>query len=101
VSRFCACIGSPCLRYCGHGASIGGGGGSRQGGAGAPPLSFDPSAHVAAAPPRRSTTTQPATDAPFGMDMSINTLSGGTAGGAPPPLLPHAWAPVAAVSQNG
>jgi hypothetical protein len=25
VSRSCACIGSPCLRYCGHGASIGGG----------------------------------------------------------------------------
>jgi hypothetical protein len=24
VSRSCACIGSPCLRYCGHGASIGG-----------------------------------------------------------------------------
>jgi hypothetical protein len=32
VSRSCACIGSPCLRHCGHGASIGGGGG---GGAGA------------------------------------------------------------------
>eukprot|EP01047_Picozoa_sp_COSAG01_P103647 COSAG01_NODE_33083_length_570_cov_1.271762_1_plen_173_part_10 len=27
VSRSCACIGSPCLRCCGHGASIGGGGG--------------------------------------------------------------------------
>eukprot|EP01047_Picozoa_sp_COSAG01_P010836 COSAG01_NODE_467_length_16597_cov_10.933446_20_plen_164_part_00 len=26
VSRSCACIGSPCLRRCGHGASIGGGG---------------------------------------------------------------------------
>jgi hypothetical protein len=25
VSRSCACIGSPCLRHCGHGASIGGG----------------------------------------------------------------------------
>jgi hypothetical protein len=24
VSRSCACIGSPCLRHCGHGASIGG-----------------------------------------------------------------------------
>jgi hypothetical protein len=24
VSHFCACIGSPCLRHCGHGASIGG-----------------------------------------------------------------------------
>jgi hypothetical protein len=23
VSHFCACIGSPCLRHCGHGASIG------------------------------------------------------------------------------
>jgi hypothetical protein len=29
VSRSCACIGSPCLRHCGHGASIGGGGGGR------------------------------------------------------------------------
>jgi hypothetical protein len=27
VSRSCACIGSPCLRLCVHGASIGGGGG--------------------------------------------------------------------------
>eukprot|EP01049_Picozoa_sp_SAG25_P009057 SAG25_NODE_866_length_5015_cov_1.822213_3_plen_155_part_00 len=27
VSRSCACIGSPCLRQCVHGASIGGGGG--------------------------------------------------------------------------
>jgi hypothetical protein len=27
VSRFCACIGSPCLRHCVRGASIGGGGG--------------------------------------------------------------------------
>jgi hypothetical protein len=27
VSRSCACIGSPCLRHCVHGASIGGGGG--------------------------------------------------------------------------
>jgi hypothetical protein len=27
VSRFFACIGSPCLRRCVHGASIGGGGG--------------------------------------------------------------------------
>eukprot|EP01047_Picozoa_sp_COSAG01_P041142 COSAG01_NODE_3513_length_5984_cov_63.855905_4_plen_408_part_00 len=27
VSHFCACIGSPCLRQCVHGASIGGGGG--------------------------------------------------------------------------
>jgi hypothetical protein len=27
VSRSCACIGSPCLRHCGHGVSIGGGGG--------------------------------------------------------------------------
>jgi hypothetical protein len=27
VSLSCACIGSPCLRHCGHGASIGGGGG--------------------------------------------------------------------------
>jgi hypothetical protein len=26
VSRSCACIGSPCLRHCVHGASIGGGG---------------------------------------------------------------------------
>jgi hypothetical protein len=26
VSRSCACIGSPCLRRCGHGASIGSGG---------------------------------------------------------------------------
>jgi uncharacterized membrane protein YgcG len=26
VSRSCACVGSPCLRHCGHGASIGGGG---------------------------------------------------------------------------
>jgi hypothetical protein len=25
VSRSCACVGSPCLRCCGHGASIGGG----------------------------------------------------------------------------
>jgi hypothetical protein len=24
VSHLCACIGSPCLRHCGHGASIGG-----------------------------------------------------------------------------
>jgi hypothetical protein len=24
VSGFCACIGSPCLRHCVHGASIGG-----------------------------------------------------------------------------
>jgi hypothetical protein len=24
VSRSCACMGSPCLRRCGHGASIGG-----------------------------------------------------------------------------
>jgi hypothetical protein len=28
VSRSCACIGSPCLRYCGHGASIGPGAGA-------------------------------------------------------------------------
>eukprot|EP01046_Picozoa_sp_COSAG06_P067823 COSAG06_NODE_17756_length_923_cov_0.759709_1_plen_129_part_10 len=27
VSHLCACIGSPCLRQCVHGASIGGGGG--------------------------------------------------------------------------
>eukprot|EP01047_Picozoa_sp_COSAG01_P051454 COSAG01_NODE_5312_length_4341_cov_18.144036_1_plen_164_part_10 len=27
VSHSCACIGSPCLRHCVHGASIGGGGG--------------------------------------------------------------------------
>jgi hypothetical protein len=27
VSRSCACIGSPCLRRCVHGAPIGGGGG--------------------------------------------------------------------------
>eukprot|EP01047_Picozoa_sp_COSAG01_P036356 COSAG01_NODE_2839_length_6992_cov_15.825040_2_plen_192_part_00 len=33
VSRSCACIGSPCLRRCGHGASIGGGGDTRIGGA--------------------------------------------------------------------
>eukprot|EP01047_Picozoa_sp_COSAG01_P019617 COSAG01_NODE_1095_length_11714_cov_9.062930_16_plen_84_part_00 len=26
MSRSCACIGSPCLRHCGHGASIGDGG---------------------------------------------------------------------------
>jgi hypothetical protein len=29
VSPFLACIGSPCLRHCVHGASIGGGGGPR------------------------------------------------------------------------
>jgi hypothetical protein len=29
VSCFCACIGSPCLRHCVHGASIGGGQQSR------------------------------------------------------------------------
>jgi hypothetical protein len=40
VSRSCACIGSPCLRQCVHGASLGGGGGGcfarreRVGGAG-------------------------------------------------------------------
>jgi hypothetical protein len=32
VSHFCACIGSPCLRRCVHGASIGGGGVARGGG---------------------------------------------------------------------
>eukprot|EP01047_Picozoa_sp_COSAG01_P035758 COSAG01_NODE_2761_length_7116_cov_27.151489_6_plen_131_part_00 len=33
VSRcFLACNGSPCLRHCGHGASIGGGGGGGSGG---------------------------------------------------------------------
>jgi hypothetical protein len=31
VSRSCACIGSPCLRHCGHGASIGGGRGLKGG----------------------------------------------------------------------
>jgi hypothetical protein len=31
VSHSCACIGSPCLRRCVHGASIGGGGGARAG----------------------------------------------------------------------
>jgi hypothetical protein len=36
VSRSCACIGSPCLRHCVHGASIGGGGG------GAPPRQPQP-----------------------------------------------------------
>jgi hypothetical protein len=30
VSHSCACIGSPCLRHCVHGASIGGGGSSRR-----------------------------------------------------------------------
>jgi hypothetical protein len=34
VSLFLTCIGSPCLRYCGHGASIGGGA-ERGGGLGA------------------------------------------------------------------
>jgi hypothetical protein len=32
VSHSCACIGSPCLRCCGHGAPIGGGGGGGGGG---------------------------------------------------------------------
>eukprot|EP01049_Picozoa_sp_SAG25_P007205 SAG25_NODE_574_length_6809_cov_44.177943_7_plen_580_part_01 len=31
VSHSCACIGSPCLRHCVHGASIGGGGGGGDG----------------------------------------------------------------------
>eukprot|EP01047_Picozoa_sp_COSAG01_P033062 COSAG01_NODE_2417_length_7736_cov_7.862511_6_plen_121_part_00 len=30
VSHSCACIGSPCLRHCVHGASIGGGGAEGQ-----------------------------------------------------------------------
>jgi hypothetical protein len=34
VSRFCACIGSLCLRHCVHGAPIGGGGGQRAAGDG-------------------------------------------------------------------
>jgi hypothetical protein len=35
VSRFCACIGSLCLRHCVHGAPIGGGGAARAGAGGA------------------------------------------------------------------
>jgi hypothetical protein len=35
VSRSCACIGSPCLRHCVHGAPIGGGGGGRPAASGA------------------------------------------------------------------
>jgi hypothetical protein len=34
VSRFCACIGSLCLRHCVHGAPIGDGGGQRAAGDG-------------------------------------------------------------------
>ena len=41
VSHFCACIGSPCLRQCVHGAPIGGGSGpgeaAKRGGGGARP----------------------------------------------------------------
>jgi hypothetical protein len=38
VSRSCACIGSPCLRQCAHGASIGGAAGGRGAGLGPPQL---------------------------------------------------------------
>jgi hypothetical protein len=69
VSRLCACIGSPCLRHCVHGASIGGGGAlvpalcARAGAAGAAGQPRDRARHRAAAGGARSRLPQvPARD---------------------------------------